>query len=111
MISYTDGHDIGVFWKDKRKRIIKSESKIKIIIQNELKVLFPNIKIPKPTYFNAHLWTHGCHHWKPNCDSTKVAKQIQYPQKNIYIVGEAFSHKQAWMEGALESVEEIIKKL
>ena len=32
-------------------------------------------------------------------------------RKNVYVIGEAFSQKQAWVEGALESVEKIIYKL
>ena len=64
--------------------------------------------IPKPVYFNTHLWTLGCHHWKAKCDSNVIISKISNPIPNIYIVGEAFSQKQAWMEGALESVNNIL---
>jgi len=33
------------------------------------------------------------------------------PIDNIYICGEAFSKKQAWIEGALETSESVIKSI
>ncbi len=111
MISYTDNKDIDIFFKDKSKKILKSKTQIKSIIDKELKILFPDKNIPSPTYFETHLWTLGCHHWKANCNSDKIIKNIRHPYKHIFIVGEAFSHKQAWMEGALQSVQEMMKLL
>lgn len=106
MISYTDGQDVKEF-KDKRGKILK-ESKIKDKIQIELNRLFGN-KVPQPTYFKSHYWSVGAHHWKPNCDSDKISQKILNPIKNIYICGEAFSQKQAWVEGALETSENVVK--
>jgi hypothetical protein len=108
MISYTDGQDLDPFWKDKRQRVLKEDNVIKQMIQDALDILFPHLTIPKPTYFKTHLWTIGCHHWKKGCDSEKIAKQIRHPLPNVSIVGEAFSHKQAWSEGALETVRDIL---
>ena len=111
MISYTDNDDIAPFYKDKRSFLLKSESVLKKMIHDEIQVLFPNKKIPKPTYFKPHLWEIGVHHWKPKCDSVSVYRKIVNPIKDIYIVGEAFSQKQAWMEGGLETVQSIMAKL
>lgn len=111
MISYTDNKDIDIFFQNKRKKTLKSKTQIKSIVEHQLNILFPQIDIPKPTYFESHLWTLGCHHWKPNCNSNKIIKQIRHPYKHIFIIGEAFSHKQAWMEGALESVKEMMKEI
>lgn len=108
MISYTDGDDIEPFWKDKRNKVLKSERMIQKIIEQGLDVLFPHLSIPKPTYFKTHLWRIGCHHWKKKCDSSLVIKKIQNSLKDIYIIGEAFSQQQAWIEGALESVKSIL---
>ena len=104
MISYTDGQDLDPFWKDKRQKRLKEDKDIEKMIHEHLTILFPHIVIPKPNYFKTHLWTIGCHHWKKGCDSEKMAKRIQNPLPRIHIVGEAFSHKQAWVEGALETV-------
>jgi monoamine oxidase len=108
MISYTDGKDIEAF-KDKKDKLLK-ETKIKEKIHKEINRLFDN-KVPQPTYFRSHYWTVGAHHWKPNCDSDKISKKMINPLKNIYICGEAFSQKQAWVEGALETSELVIQKI
>lgn len=108
MISYTDGKDVSVF-KNKKGKLL-SESKIKSKIHTELNTLF-KINIPQPTYFKVHYWEVGAHHWKPGYDSDVISKEILHPMKNIYICGEAFSKKQAWVEGALETSEGVLEKL
>ena len=112
MISYTDGDDIVPFCKNSSlPYILKSDKKIKALIKNELNILFPYIEIPEPHYFKCHLWHVGVHHWKPGCDSIEEYKKIKNPLQNIYIAGEAFSQKQAWIEGGLETVENIMKQI
>jgi len=111
MISYTDGIDTNIYMEDKTKQLLKNDETIKAMIQNELKVILPNYNIPQPTYFKTHLWHVGAHHWKPNCDSEQIYNYVKNPMENVYIIGEAFSQKQAWAEGALETVETIINKL
>lgn len=108
MISYTDGEDTNQF-KDKRGAMMK-ETKIMDKIHTELNRLFGG-KVPQPTYFNTHYWSVGAHHWKSGCDSDKLSKRLLNPFKGIYICGEAFSQKQAWIEGALETSELIIEKI
>jgi len=108
MISYTDGQDIDPFWRDKRQKVLKPDSEIKKMIESCLYYMFPLIKIPKPTFFKTHLWTIGCHHWKPNCDSSLLKKKIQNPVPHLYVIGEAFSQKQAWVEGALETAQDVM---
>lgn len=111
MISYTDGSDTNVFLKDKTSQKLKNEETIKNMIQDELKLILPKYNIPQPTYFKTHMWNVGAHHWKPNCNSKEIQNEIKNPLKDVYIIGEAFSQKQAWAEGSLESVESIIGKL
>lgn len=108
MISYTDGNDVSAF-KDRNGNILK-ESKIKEKIHKELNRLFEN-KVPQPTYFKTHYWEVGAHHWKPRYDSASINKKMLNPIKNIFICGEAFSMKQAWIEGALETSEEAIQSI
>ena len=108
MISYTDGEDVGEF-KIKDNKLMK-ESKIRDKIHVELNRLFDG-RVPQPTYFKVHYWTVGAHHWKPGCNSDKLTKDLLNPIKNVYICGESFSQKQAWVEGALETSELIIDKL
>ena len=109
MISYTDGIDVKPFLTKSGK--LRSENVIKSLIKNELQKIFPNKNIPNPTYFHPYLWTQGCHYWKKNNDSSKISKFMINPIKNMYICGESFSTNQAWMEGALETATEVIKKI
>lgn len=111
MISYTDGTDTNFFMEDKTRQKLKKDEIIKNKIQTELKEIFPNYNIPQPIYFKTHYWNVGAHHWKPNCNSKEIYKHVKNPMKNVYIIGEAFSQKQAWAEGALETVESIISNL
>ena len=111
MISYTDGEDINPFYENKRQKKLKNDKEILSLIKNELDILYPQCNIPQPTYFKCHLWHVGAHHWRPNVNSDFVSKKILNPSKNVYVIGEAFSQKQAWVEGALETVEKIIYKL
>lgn len=111
MISYTDGIDIEPFYTDKKRMILKSDTIIKSIINTELLQIFPDKTIPQPLYFKTHLWKVGTHHWKPNCNSNDIMKRVRNPLKGCYIVGEAFSNNQAWIEGGLETVEEMISLL
>jgi len=69
-----------------------------------------NLKIDDvKTYY----WKIGTHYYEPLNNEynsrTKFIKQAQKPEKNIFIVGEAISTNQGWTEGALESVDKIIK--
>ena len=108
MVSYTDGKDIEPF-KVKKDKLMK-ETKIKDKVHKELNKIFGG-KVPQPTYFKIHYWSVGAHHWKPDYNSDKISSLILNPSNNIYICGEAFSQKQAWVEGALETSEIIIDKI
>jgi len=106
MIAYVEGEDVNPYLNKEGK--IEKDVVIKNKIQKELKLLFPNKKIIEPTYFKSHLWKIGDHSWKPGYNTKKIAKQILNPMKNIYICGEAFSHKQAWIEGALQTATNVL---
>tara|TARA_B100000902_G_scaffold260903_1_gene247179 strand:- start:191 stop:1585 length:1395 start_codon:yes stop_codon:yes gene_type:complete len=109
MISYTDGKDTKPFMKNDFE--LKSDSELKQIVAKNIKKVFPEKNIGEPDYFKAHLWTVGCHHWLPNFDSTKIQKDILNPVENVYICGEGFSDKQAWIEGSLNSASKVISLL
>lgn len=111
MVSYTDGTDIAPFFRDKTKQNLKSNKILKKMIQSELKTLFGIHDIPEPLHFESYLWHVGAHHWKPNARSVELIKSICFPEPNIYVVGEAFSHNQAWIEGALNSVDNILSSI
>ena len=103
MVSYTDGVDTKPYAK-------VSESKARGRVQRELRRIFSEREIPEPTYFKRHLWEDGAYYWAAGCDSHEIGRRVLNPLDNFYICGEGFSHKQAWMEGALETAEGVIRK-
>jgi protoporphyrinogen oxidase len=104
MISYVEGRDADVYLNSKGGLYKNVQSKI----QTELKHMFPDKEIIEPTYFQPHVWKIGDHAWKPGYDSDKIAKELLNPMPNIYLCGEAFSHNQSWIEGALENATEVL---
>jgi protoporphyrinogen oxidase len=105
MVSYTDGKDTLPFMDGDK---LKTKRELKQIVKNHLKALFPDKHIPEPTYFNAHLWTVGCHHFRPKYDSNRIRKIVMNPGKDIFVCGEGFSSKQAWIEGGLETADDVM---
>jgi monoamine oxidase len=104
MISYVEGRDADVYLNAKGMLYKNILTKI----QNELKIIFPDKDIIEPTYFQPHVWKIGDHAWKPGYDSNKIAKALLNPMPNVYLCGEAYSHNQSWIEGALESSKEVL---
>jgi hypothetical protein len=108
MISYTDYYDTKPFIENNK---LKSNEKIIKIINKELKKVF-DFRIPNPIKLKCKFWIEGCHYWKKNFDSDIISKNILNPLPNIYVCGESYSlFNQAWIEGALETSENIIKKI
>lgn len=107
MISYSDAF-MAQYWKQSNDL-----GNLKKDIKRHLINIFPKIKIPEPIYIKCHHWENGAHFYRPGYDSKKIYKKIlnPIPKKKIYIVGECYSFRQAWIEGALETSQEIINKL
>ncbi len=108
MISYTDGTDAD-YWL---KRSNNEKSVIKQIMK-EIRKLFPNISIPEPIFYKFHPWYDGCTYWLPgNYDAAALSKEALNPlgreMPGLFMCGESFSLKQAWMEGALEHAQMLL---
>lgn len=90
------------------------EKKLTQRLHGELRELFPEKKVPaKPLWIDSYYWKDAIHMWKPNVNSTKSRKHIQtglWEEANVpfYVCGEAYSSHQCWVNGALESVEQIM---
>jgi len=99
MISYTDGKDTK-YWKDKDGPELEKD------IQAAVKDLFPDKEIPNPIYLKRHSWGMGCTYWTPGSYTVAEASRAAHnPSEHVFVVGESVSQTQAWIEGALESVE------
>lgn len=113
MSSYLDSRDIES-WKDMHKK--ENNNILKQRIQQETQYLFPEKKIPEAEMTKAHFWRQGCSYWLPgDYDYRKLSEQALRPMPQthpkLHVVGESFSCKQQWIEGALEHVDLLLKKL
>ena len=101
MVSYTDGIDTKPFLP-----ILKNDKRLRKMIHDNLSLLFPHKHIGEPEYIVPYLWNVGTHAWKEH--SPQIYNEILNPLENIYICGEAYCKKQAWMEGALSMANDVI---
>jgi predicted NAD/FAD-dependent oxidoreductase len=112
MISYTEGADTEPWWKDAVAAASGDKKGLKRLtkaIDVEVKRLFPHLKIPTPLFVKAHPWTSGCSYWLPgDYDPQELGRQVLDPVSGLYVCGESWSMHQAWMEGALESADEML---
>jgi monoamine oxidase len=111
MISYTDGPKTKE-WYD---YYLESEEKLIEMLHIKLKEILPNIEIPELEWIDVKsYWDIGCHYWKPRktyIDHDKLENKIRHPMKNMWIIGEAFSNYQAWVEGALLTADKAINDM
>lgn len=110
MTSYTDSKDTEIWMTIYEKYGEKGLSK-RIIEESEK--LF-NIKIPEPHLFKIYYWKDGCSYWLPGLyDVEEASRRIMYPlpssHPNIYVCGESYCVKQAWIESALEHTETMLR--
>jgi len=109
LISYTDGrltnqlveHQIGNTLENK--------------IKEELKKIFPLVIVPRIEWIDGSgYWEVGAHYWKPrkvHLNQDKLLQKINHPLNRLYIIGEAYSSYQAWIEGALQTSEMALKEI
>ena len=103
MISYTDGKDC-LYWRGLEDKALQDA------IQKEARAEFPDKEIPEPVFLKKHDWGMGCTYWTPgDYDVDEALKAAHNPAKNVFVVGESVSRAQAWIEGALESVERLLE--
>lgn len=111
MTSYTDAQDTKQYFRllDKSPKLLE-----KRIVKNT-RELFSELDIPNPLFFKAHPWYDGCTYWLPGMynpkeESEKVMNPMPHRFQHLYVCGESYSLRQAWMEGALEHAEAMLKK-
>jgi monoamine oxidase len=86
------------------------------MITKKLKEILPTTEIPEVEWIDGEsaYWTYGAHYWLPRnkyIDSNDLENKIRHPSENVWIIGEAFSNHQAWVEGALETSNKAVKEL
>jgi protoporphyrinogen oxidase len=108
MISYTDGY----YTKMWEQLYSCGEDLLIQHLHKEINDLY-GINPPKPEFISFHLWGEGLHVWKPGYKMNETYSKMIQPDENvpIYICGEAFSKKQGWIEGCLETCYDVLHKL
>ncbi len=73
-------------------------------------------EVPMPYSAVYHTWNEdpyggGWHEWKANyrLDEVMCRMRKPVPHRDIYIVGEAYSYNQGWVEGALDTAESALE--
>ena len=111
MISYTDGKDTA-HWSNILEK--NGEMALSASIMKETRDLL-KVNIPNPLFFKAHCWKNGCSYWLPGLyspeeESAKLMRPLPLRFPNVYLCGESYSMHQAWIEGALQHAEDMLKK-
>jgi hypothetical protein len=109
MTSYTDSTDT-IPWKKIYDE--GGDAALGPAVMTGLRKLFPDVE--NPTFFKSHYWKHGCSYWLPGLydpeeESRKIMQPIPLRFPNIFVCGESYSMRQAWVEGALEHAEQMLQ--
>lgn len=106
MIGYNDGeyavrlHGISKQLKTKKEKIAFYDKLLHDVIVDKK---FRLVDI------DECFWELGTHYFTPFENRDELLRLQQYPRKNVIVVGEMVSTNQGWVEGALESVDKVIK--
>lgn len=110
--SYSGGR-IAQFWHHLRSQ---SVSQFRSILFETIRRRM-GIDVPSSAEHRAHYWPRAYHLWRPapGFDLRRAVRHAVQPNPkecpNLFFAGEAFSSHQAWMEGALETVELVLKSI
>jgi monoamine oxidase len=83
-------------------------------VHRGLRELFPERRIPrKPDWIEAYYWDNAIHMWRPGMNSGTIGKRLTSGGlgTRLYVCGEAYSRRQCWIEGALQTAEDVLKQL
>ena len=99
-ISYSDRYNAD-FWN-----AFKNEKDVKKYLTKILNEMFPEKNIKEPEWITMHFWKAGDHMWNVGVHTKKIQEKMDdiFIPKDIYILGETYSERQAWIEGAIETV-------
>lgn len=105
MASYSDDKN-ALYWK----KYINNKDKLKDKVYKYLKEITPNITVIDDIYIKY--WDEGVHYFYPlnnNNNFKEFIYNLTNPANDIQVIGEIVSLRQGWVEGAIESVDRIIK--
>lgn len=101
MLSYTDGMWAEI-WRD-----YASKKDLQKTLMFHVRKLFPTKDIPEPEWIDTIYWPHAAHYPKPN-----HKKYAQQRSEKYLVCGEVMTTEyNAWVEGALKSVQNALKRI
>lgn len=104
LMIYCDDHNANMLYGFYQKGILKRE------LYFYLLKIFNNLEIPEPIDLYVSYNESATHVWKPTINSSEMYNVLRQPipNENIFIIGEAYSTVQQWIEGAIKSVNDLI---
>lgn len=85
--------------------------------QKQIEEIHGQRKLPMPYSAIFHDWSDdpyggGWHEWKAGFRYDQIITKMVKPldDENVYIIGEAYSNNQGWVEGALETSNDMMKR-
>ena len=110
MKSYTDNY-YAEYWKK-----IRENAGIRGVVKKHKELIKEGLKLnmPEPLETKMFYWEDGVAFYGKGFNSKKMTKNLMVPfkEEKLYICGENYSEKNtAWIEGAVESSEYILKAL
>ena len=111
MIVYND-NDNSLTLKSKTENVAETRAFYERLLEKTLRLPSGNLHL---LGIRAFYWNIGTHYYKPLKAAYQSREEFihkaQRPDDNIFVVGELISRNQGWTEGALESVEAVIKEI
>jgi len=105
--------DVDPHWVDQAPSDIMIEE-----VQRQVAELHGLATIPAPYSAAFRDWTEdpyggAFNTWNVGIDAETIARKMVQPDDAVplYVCGEAYSHDQGWAEGALDTAEQVVKKL
>jgi hypothetical protein len=113
MISYTDADDTREYMQIQKK---DGDKALEQVVMKDIRRLFPSLEIPNPLFFKSHPWETGATYWlpgsyDPHTESLSACHPLPLAFPSVWLCGESWSTRQAWVEGALEHAALCLKKL
>lgn len=107
MLVYADSQD-AIYWKHILDS--KSEAAVKQELTSHLRK--HGIRNREVQSYIGTFWTDGIHYFRPVLShSLEWLDSIRNPAPNLYIGGEIVALRQGWVNGAIECIDELLRKL
>jgi len=111
MIVYNDNEN-SLTLKSKTENVAETRAFYERLLEKTLRLPRDSLHL---LGIRAFYWNIGTHYYKPLKAVYKSREEFIYkaqrPENNTFVVGELISRNQGWTEGALESVEAVIKEI